>query len=285
MVDNSPTPRTLKCGRCHKRKKVENFSPSPRHRNGLFPWCKPCKSAYQSNYIETVPKEVRIAKQAAWRAKRDADKEARERFLSKSSAYSLKCRYGITKHQVVELAAFQMEVCAICGKSPDITIKRGCLHVDHDHATGKVRGLLCESCNHALGLFKDSVSALQSAIDYLRSPPATLVTFTTPEPSPIFPAARRNPEKRAFLNLICRQCRKKFKRRAQAEFSSRMKGKEGPFCSPECTGTWSQKQQNVRGLIHGTTNGYTYYSCRCEQCRKAHSSAERQRKRRILKGY
>lgn len=282
MSATASVPRTLKCGRCHKRKKVEKFSPSPRHRSGLFPWCKPCKSAYQANYIATVPKEVRVEKQRAWKAKRDSDKEARASFLRKSTAYSLKCRYGITAHEIVELAAFQGSTCAICkAPPPDVAKKRGGLHVDHDHATGKVRGLLCEPCNQGLGFFKDSVTALQFAIAYLQSPPASRVTFTSLGRAPVFPAAKRNPEKHALINLVCRQCRKKFKRKAQAEFSSRVKGKEGPFCSAKCAGTWAQKQQKVRGLIHGTTSGYTYYSCRCEQCRKAHAGAERKRKQRL----
>jgi len=280
MKDTAPIPRTLKCGRCHKRKKTDKFSPSPRHRNGLFPWCRPCKATYQANYIDTVPKDMRVEKQRVWRAQRDADSEARAHFLRKTSAYSLKRRYGITSHEIVELAAFQEKVCAICKAAPDVTKKRGGLHIDHDHATKKVRGLLCESCNQGLGFFKDSVFALRAAIAYLQSPPASLVTFTVLGSSPVFPTARRNPEKQVFLNLVCKQCRKKFKRKAQAEFSSRAKGKEGPFCGSKCAGTWSQKQQKVRGLIHGATNGYTYHRCRCVQCRKAHASAERRRKTR-----
>jgi hypothetical protein len=207
MSGHSP-PRVLKCARCHKRKKAVKFSPSSRHRNGLFPWCRLCKAAYQANYIDTIPKEVRIAKQTAWRIKRDADKEARARFLSKASVYSLKRRYGITKRQIVELAAFQREVCAICKKVPDVTRKRGGLHVDHDHVTEKVRGLLCESCNQGLGFFKDSATALQSAINYLRAPPAGLVTFTALGTAPVFPTARRNPEKGALLDLVCKTVQK-----------------------------------------------------------------------------
>lgn len=57
--------------------------------------------------------------------------------------------------------------CAICdAPAPDI----GSLHVDHDPATGKVRGLLCFSCNNALGDFRDDTRLLVAAIDYLPAP-------------------------------------------------------------------------------------------------------------------
>lgn len=51
--------------------------------------------------------------------------------------------------------------CEICGNS------RARLCVDHDHESGRVRGVLCHSCNSALGLFKDSLSFLKNAIGYL----------------------------------------------------------------------------------------------------------------------
>ena len=57
----------------------------------------------------------------------------------------------------------QANGCAICGNSD----KR--LHVDHDHATGKVRGLLCMECNVSLGKFKDSPELLRKAIVYLET--------------------------------------------------------------------------------------------------------------------
>lgn len=53
--------------------------------------------------------------------------------------------------------------CAICGEKPSIR-----LVVDHDHETGAVRGLLCNPCNLALGLFKDDSSRLGSAVTYVQ---------------------------------------------------------------------------------------------------------------------
>jgi len=57
----------------------------------------------------------------------------------------------------------QEGVCAICFDPPTVRP----LSVDHDHKTGKARGLLCKRCNLGLGLFLDSQSRLEAAADYL----------------------------------------------------------------------------------------------------------------------
>ena len=86
-------------------------------------------------------------------------------------------RYGISPTQYRELLAKQGGGCAICGatNSPDVcktarsSTGRRRLHVDHDHKTGVVRGLLCSSCNIALGKFRDDASIIERAAMYLRS--------------------------------------------------------------------------------------------------------------------
>jgi Autographiviridae endonuclease VII len=60
--------------------------------------------------------------------------------------------------------ARQFGVCAICRREPDAGRR---LHVDHDHDTGRVRGLLCFTCNNALGDFEDDPGRLRAAIGYL----------------------------------------------------------------------------------------------------------------------
>lgn len=72
-------------------------------------------------------------------------------------------RYGITREQYDKMILFQNGVCAI-----SMVQKEEKLYVDHDHFTGNVRGLLCGSCNRALGLLKDSPEFLLKAIQYLR---------------------------------------------------------------------------------------------------------------------
>lgn len=84
----------------------------------------------------------------------------------------LKKKYGITLEQYINLKEKQNNVCAICGKSETAFDKRQNklrdLSVDHCHTTGRVRGLLCSHCNHAIGKFNDDVELLQSAIEYLK---------------------------------------------------------------------------------------------------------------------
>lgn len=82
----------------------------------------------------------------------------------------LKEKYGLTVEQFDAMLKTQKGLCAICGRPPSGKGQCGkspVLHVDHDHATGKVRGLLCPQCNQALGKFRDDVEILTSAIDYL----------------------------------------------------------------------------------------------------------------------
>lgn len=59
--------------------------------------------------------------------------------------------------------------CAICGKRGSAGMHQK-LYIDHDHRTGQIRGMLCNSCNRALGLFKDDIGLLQMALDYLTVP-------------------------------------------------------------------------------------------------------------------
>lgn len=79
--------------------------------------------------------------------------------------YKYRWNYGISLENYNELFDSQNGCCAICeihqsdlGKS---------MHVDHDHKTGEIRGLLCQRCNQALGLFKDSPKIMLKAVEYV----------------------------------------------------------------------------------------------------------------------
>jgi hypothetical protein len=72
--------------------------------------------------------------------------------------------YGITLEQYDEMLVAQGGVCAVCKREPRDDIS---LHVDHDHATGVIRGLLCFRCNNSLGDLGDDPEVMQAAALYL----------------------------------------------------------------------------------------------------------------------
>ena len=73
--------------------------------------------------------------------------------------------YGITEDVLESMRKEQKNKCAICGKMINESTKN--FAIDHDHKTGKVRGLLCMNCNIGLGAFVDNKVIMQKAIDYL----------------------------------------------------------------------------------------------------------------------
>lgn len=78
-------------------------------------------------------------------------------------------KLGTSREEYLTILAGQYGACAICGKheSPVVDGHRG-LHLDHDHRTGKRRGILCSNCNQVLGRVKDSIAHLERMIAYLR---------------------------------------------------------------------------------------------------------------------
>lgn len=79
-------------------------------------------------------------------------------------------RYGISRKDYNELLWQQGGVCAIC-KTEKPGRNHTHFHVDHNHKTGTVRGLLCDLCNRGLGYFKDSSALLEKAAKYLDKVP------------------------------------------------------------------------------------------------------------------
>lgn len=112
-------------------------------------------------YREANPDKVRKAVAAntkKWR------KEHPEMWAAQNRRNMLKQNYGITADQYEEMLISQNWMCAIC-RRPEKSGKR--MSVDHDHASGVVRGLLCAACNRGLGCFEDEPLRLVAAVDYL----------------------------------------------------------------------------------------------------------------------
>ena len=81
--------------------------------------------------------------------------------------YYFEDNYGITFEEYQERLDLQGGVCAICDSPPPEGQRKKFLCVDHDHETGEVRGILCDSCNRGIGLLGDNVDRLSIAISYL----------------------------------------------------------------------------------------------------------------------
>jgi hypothetical protein len=94
-------------------------------------------------------------------------KAAADRFpKEKRSAYNRRYNYDLAPEEFEALLAGQGGVCAIC-KTDEWRGKHNKPHVDHDHATGRVRGILCGQCNNGLGNYRDNPDVLRAAADYL----------------------------------------------------------------------------------------------------------------------
>ena len=128
------------CTRCKeiKLKNLENFPPHNKMRDGLDSWCRKCRASYRS--------EINRGK----------------------------FRGQLSDDEVRKLK--KQEKCDICGGnefSGSKTHKHlGKIHslvMDHNHETGKFRGMLCNHCNRGLGNFKDNIQNLESAILYLKN--------------------------------------------------------------------------------------------------------------------
>ena len=84
-------------------------------------------------------------------------------------ATRLRYKYGIEPNDLLRIMVAQGCDCAIC-RTPDPDHRYGWA-VDHDHTTGRVRGVLCQRCNLGIGNFRESVETLRAAIHYLDGVP------------------------------------------------------------------------------------------------------------------
>lgn len=132
--------------------------------------------SYNAAYRAANREKLR-ARQAAYDASRAEEKKAyRASHVEEKKAYDVRYRasgkplasrrtrlYGLSPEAFQLMILLQKNACGIC-KEPFLE-KLPC--VDHCHATGKVRGILCNLCNQAIGMFKDSPAILREAADYL----------------------------------------------------------------------------------------------------------------------
>jgi hypothetical protein len=139
-----PLTQEKACTKCGDIKPIEQFCIDRSVRSGRHPVCKACEV-----------KRVR-----AWR---EAHPDYVSRHVRDLRANGL-ARYGLTVEAYDQLLQAQRGLCAICGKA---CTTGQALSVDHEHATGRIRGLLCKKCNMAIGLLNDSPERLEAAKVYL----------------------------------------------------------------------------------------------------------------------
>lgn len=163
--------KTKQCVKCMAVKPISEYHVRSSEKDGLAYYCKACTTAISLEY-RSRPENVIAAKERArrWReanperarATHDAWVERnRERYNAANAHRRRKYRYGITREQYLKLIGDCGGRCEICKEESDDLV------VDHCHASGKVRGMLCRQCNAGLGHFDESPEHIRKAITYL----------------------------------------------------------------------------------------------------------------------
>jgi hypothetical protein len=125
------------------------------------------KRTYYLKHREWILAKARVYNQTdVAKAKRAVRYHARNDKLSLEGWSVKRERSGISRTKYLQLLEDQNHQCAICDQH-EASVSRQTLFIDHDHATGKVRGLLCHQCNSLLGLAYDSVRILTRCMKYL----------------------------------------------------------------------------------------------------------------------
>jgi hypothetical protein len=147
------------CTKCKKAKPLDQFRIRTRKTPRPRSVCMKCEAAYTRSLRQSLPIEERRRRKVLASAKEKLSPKYRARLLRTSIKL-----LGLDSEKDLILAALEKQkVCAICHNAP-----RGRLRIDHNHSTGKYRGLLCDNCNIGLGHFKDSPELLRKAIRYLK---------------------------------------------------------------------------------------------------------------------
>lgn len=143
------------CSICGVEKPVDDFYRNRSYKSGYDNRCKACHNA-QTNArhvaARTADPTYHTKRSSVWRHANP----------DKVRISHLRRVYGITAERYHAMLAEQRNACALCG----VTFTKTPL-VDHDHTTGRIRGLLCAGCNNILGLARDSAERLRAAADYL----------------------------------------------------------------------------------------------------------------------
>ena len=151
MIDAGLAPTEKWCSACKQWLPLVDFGSDKSRKDGLSTLCRPCAKTRYKAWVE-ANREHHLA-----RARERAQKVP----LSRRQDHHRKHRYGMEAGQYDRMLAAQGGRCGVCGTEP-----KKPLVVDHDHATGNVRGLLCYTCNRGLHML-DAPGMLEAALRYL----------------------------------------------------------------------------------------------------------------------
>lgn len=146
------------CPGCNKKKRLTDYQKDRCTRLGVQVYCRTCQRKKCKAYYHADKKRAN-ERQRDWRMANP------DRFKIIQRRRHLKLKYGMSLEDFQHLVVRQHGLCKICGRLPD---QRG-LVVDHNHETGEVRGLLCNSCNSAIGHFQEDVGRMRAAVAYLQA--------------------------------------------------------------------------------------------------------------------
>jgi hypothetical protein len=137
--------------------------------------CRPCRAAAQRAWNAAHPEQLRSHRAKSYRATASTEegkarlKAYKAKYAKQNAERTSAKRYGLTLEQLQDMKVAQKGLCAICHQ-PETASRGGKtkeLHIDHDHRTNKVRGLLCGKCNVVIGMMDEDPTRLRAAIDYL----------------------------------------------------------------------------------------------------------------------
>lgn len=167
------------CRTCGERKSDDCFGKDPRSKNGRAWRCKACALKQHAAWRAANPEHMRDQSrgEAKRRRKRNSEKER-----INQRKWHIKTKYGISTERAEAILADQGGKCPVCEMTISFTfdrVERSAAHIDHNHVTGSIRGILCSSCNTAIGKLKDSEMVLWRAILYLRQHRAQATASST----------------------------------------------------------------------------------------------------------
>lgn len=158
-----------KCIKCGEAKPLVGFHKSISHTSGLKNICRKCSAQYGKQYRQGHKERLVIYRAEYRKRNREKMVEYQKAHKKDKREYYFQRNHGLGLKDVLEMFDGQGGRCSICKKQMNMVGRNGDrAHVDHNHITGKNRGLICDNCNRGLGFFHDNIQSLKFAINYLK---------------------------------------------------------------------------------------------------------------------